>query len=123
RLATPPVPSKAMVFPDGPQGRDWMHALADHYANARRAHPSDELCIVFDIDGTVLDLRHLVTYALLAYDRERGTRLFHGVVPEDITVPENQIEALLDRLEVPDEHREEVAEFYRRRLWAEAGIV
>jgi hypothetical protein len=100
-----------------------MHALADHYANVRRAHPSDELCIVFDIDGTILDLRHLVTYALLSYDREQGTRLFHGVVPEDITVPENQIEALLDRLEVPDEHREEVAEFYRRRLWDEAGIV
>ncbi len=112
-----------MVFPDGPQGRDWMRTLADHYANARRAHPSDELCIVFDIDGTILDLRHLVTHTLLAYDREQGTRLFHGIVPEDVTVPENQIEELLERLDVPDEQRDHVAEFYRRCLWDEAGIV
>ena len=112
-----------MVFPDGPQGRDWMRTLADHYANARRAHPSDELCIVFDIDGTILDLRHLVTHTLLAYDREQGTRLFHGIVPEDVTVPENQIEELLERLGVPDEQRDHVAEFYRRCLWDEAGIV
>jgi hypothetical protein len=31
--------------------------------------------------------------------------------PEDITVSENQIEALLERLRVPDEQREDVAAF------------
>jgi hypothetical protein len=36
---------------------DWMRTLADHYTAARRRWPMDELVIVFDIDGTILDMR------------------------------------------------------------------
>ena len=85
-----------MVFPDRSADTDWMRALADHYARLCGAHPDDELCVVFDIDGTILDLRHLVAHTLLAYDRDHGTRLFHGIVPDDITVSENQVDALLE---------------------------
>ena len=38
----------------------WMRSLAEHYERTRQGHPTDELCVVFDIDGTILDLRHLV---------------------------------------------------------------
>jgi hypothetical protein len=31
-----------------------MRALADHYRRMRLANPDDELCVVFDIDGTIL---------------------------------------------------------------------
>jgi phosphoglycolate phosphatase-like HAD superfamily hydrolase len=112
-----------MVFPDRSLGTDWMRALADHYATVRRAHPIDELCIVFDIDGTIVDLRHLVARVLVAYDRDHGTRLFHGIVPDDITVSENHIETLLELLGVPGEQRGDVAAFYRRHLWDEDGVV
>ena len=100
-----------------------MRTLADHYASVRRAHPTRELCLVFDIDGTILDLRHLTAHVVLAYDRGSGTDLFHGLVPEDITVSENHVEALLESLNVPQRHRRDVAEYYRRHLWDEEGVL
>ena len=100
-----------------------MRVLADHYAAVRRTHPTDELCVVFDIDGTILDLRHLVVHVLLAYDRDRGTHLFHGLVAEDITVSENQVEGLLASLGVPEGQRGDVIAFYRIHLWDEDGAI
>jgi hypothetical protein len=66
---------------DGP-GTDWMWELAVHYERTRRAYPDQQLCIVFDIDGTILDLRHLVVHALLGYDREHGSEYSTGSVPK-----------------------------------------
>ena len=37
---------------------DWMRSLAGHYVNSRIAHPEDDLLVVFDIDGTILDMGH-----------------------------------------------------------------
>jgi phosphoglycolate phosphatase-like HAD superfamily hydrolase len=113
-------PSPAMD--DAPED-DWMGVLASCYAAIRGAHPTDELCVVFDIDGTILDLRHLVAHALLVYDRDRGTDLFHGLVAGDITVAENRIEALLESLGVPDDQRDDIAAFYRFHLWDEDGVL
>ncbi len=112
----------AVVFPDR-AGTDWMRALADHYAAVRTSFPTDELCIVFDIDGTILDLRHLVAHVLLTYDRDRGTDLFHGLVADDITASENQIELVLEALEVPQRQRHHVGSFYRDHLWDEGGLL
>jgi hypothetical protein len=102
---------------------DWMHALAEHFAIVRSDHPTDELCIVFDIDGTILDLRHLVVHVLLTYDRCRGTDLFHGLVAKDISVSENQVEAILEALDVSDDHRQDVTAFYNLHLWDDDGII
>jgi phosphoglycolate phosphatase-like HAD superfamily hydrolase len=115
--------ASGVVFPDRSTGMDWMRALAVHYATVRSAHPTDELAVVFDIDGTILDLRHLVVHVLLSYDRDRETDLFHGIVPEDVAVSENQIEALLQRLGVPEAQREDVATFYRLHLWDDDGVL
>ena len=112
-----------MAFPSFAVDDDWMGVLASHYAAVRAAHPRDDLCLVFDIDGTILDLRHLMTHVLLAYDRDRGTDLFHGLVADDITVAENQVEALLESLGVPLEYREDLAAFYRLHLWDEDGVL
>ncbi len=112
-----------VVFPDRAMGDDWMHALASHYSVVRDRYPTDEVCVVFDIDGTILDLRYLIAYVLLSYDRDRGTDLFHGLVAEDITTPENRVGELLEGLDVPDETRDDVAAFYRRHLWDEDGLI
>jgi hypothetical protein len=37
---------------------DWMRSLAGPYVNSRIAHPEDDLLVVFDIDGTILDMGH-----------------------------------------------------------------
>ncbi len=112
-----------MVFPDPDMGADWMRALATHHAAARDRYPADDLVVVFDIDGTILDLRYLTAHVLLAYDRERGTDLFHGLVGEDVTVPEGQVGSLLADLRVPEEHRDDVAAFYRLHLWDDDGVI
>jgi len=56
-----------------------MRRLAGHYAAMRVEHPHDHLLVVFDIDGTILDMRHMVCHLLVAYDRAHGTER-HGEV-------------------------------------------
>ena len=75
---------------------DWMRRLADHYARFRQGYPDDRLLIVFDIDGTILDLRYMVRYVLLDYDRAHGSDLFHGLSVDDIDVHENRVEEFLE---------------------------
>jgi len=41
---------------------DWMRRLAAHYGRFRSEYPEDQLLIVFDIDGTILDMRHMVRH-------------------------------------------------------------
>ena len=100
-----------------------MASLSEHYERMRREFPNDELCIVFDIDGTILDLRYLVAYVLLAYDRSRGTHGFSGLVADDIKHHEDDIDQLLESLEVQSADRREVAEFYRTHLWDREAIL
>jgi phosphoglycolate phosphatase-like HAD superfamily hydrolase len=100
-----------------------MRSLSEHYERARRRNPSDELCVVFDIDGTILDLRHLVVHVLLAYDRSRGTDHFRGVVAHDITHHEDDIDDVLASLAVPSIVRGDVAGFYRTHLWDRGSVL
>lgn len=105
RLTLPIVDIPGRSHPSG-----WMHALAEHFATVRGSYPTEELCVVFDIDGTILDLRYLVVHVLLSYDRDHGTELFHGLVPDDVTVSENDDVALLESLAVSEPLRGEVGE-------------
>src|SRR5262245_55764564 len=47
---------------------DWMQALAEHVQGMRVRYPGDELVVVFDIDGTIVDARYLTVHVLLSYD-------------------------------------------------------
>ena len=76
--------SDAATIGESVEAGDWMRRLAEHYAGFRRNSPDDRLLIVFDIDGTILDLRHMVRHVLLDYDREHGTDFFHGLSAEDV---------------------------------------
>ena len=60
---------------------DWMRRLAKHYERARERYPGERLIVLFDIDGTILDMRYAVRYALRGYDAAHGTRYF-----SDLTV-------------------------------------
>lgn len=58
---------------------DWMRALADYYASVREHYPGDELLIVFDIDGAILDAQARLHAGLVTFDREHGTDFFYGL--------------------------------------------
>lgn len=49
--------------------QNWMRAPATHYTRSRERHPDERLLILFDIDGTIPDMRHLVQFVLRGYDR------------------------------------------------------
>lgn len=101
----------------------WMKALAEAYNTACERHPDEKLMLVSDIDGTILDMRYLVTSVLHAYDHAHGTAYFTRLKPADIEVHENDVERLLRRLELPPDARPAVIAWYLDRRWREDAIV
>ena len=95
-----------------------MRDLASHYNRARAIFPNDRLIILFDVDGTIVDLRYMMLSLLREYDRIHGSSYFRQMGLADIDVNENQMDVLLARMtHLPDEARAEVAEWYRSRYW------
>lgn len=97
---------------------NWMAALAAHHARMRRQYPTDELIVLFDIDGTILDLRHMIFFLLMRYDREHGTDHFRDLSLTDIDVHEYVIDQFLQRLDLDEAARLEIEEWYRERYWS-----
>ena len=126
-IATVPDPASAShaepVLPGPNAGATWMRSLSEHYARVRSLHPDEDLCVVFDIDGTILDMRHLVVRVLLAYDGRHGTDHFRGLVADDITHHEDDVDRLLASLAVPSAARRDVAMFARTHLWDREAIL
>lgn len=91
---------------------DWMGALAEHLDRTRLASPDEELVVVFDIDGTIVDSRHLVVHALLAYDRDHGADHFRGITAEDVTEHEALVDEILEPFDIPGPVRHDVRAWY-----------
>ena len=103
--------------------KSWMSKLARHYDKVRARHPDDELLILFDIDGTILDMRCMVLYLLTKYDEEHGTTLFQRLALADIDVHEDQVERLLEDLKLPRPLRQKVLDWYQENRWSSAAIL
>lgn len=124
-----PLGSFDVNFPDianGPRASatsDWMRSLSEYYRWMRLRFPEDDLCIVFDIDGTILDLRHLIVHVLIDYDRVHGTDHFRGLVADEITHHEDDIERVLESLAVDPAVRSDITHHYRTHLWDHAATL
>ena len=101
----------------------WMRDLAFHYEAMRNANPDDRLMIVFDIDGTILDVRHMILSVLMAYDREHGTRFFWNLTCEDIATTDNNMGTLLRGFGFPAHVREGIAAWCVANFWSKAAIL
>ncbi len=97
---------------------DWMRELARHYDEVRTAYPTDRLLLLFDIDGTILDLRFLVLHVLGWYDFVHGSKHFSDLRLTDIDVHENDVRYLLERQGVPVRERDDILLWYQEHLWA-----
>ncbi len=96
----------------------WMRQLASHYQWMRTAFPDEQLIVLFDIDGTIVDLRHMVLRLLREYDQKRGTTYFRNLGLSDINVNENQIETLLETVpHLSHDASADVTGWYRKRFW------
>lgn len=91
---------------------NWMRALEAHVGRMRSDHPGDELAIVFDIDGTIVDTRHLVVHVLLSYDRHHGTDLFRGITAADVVDHEALVDEILDPFALSEPVRSDVRAWY-----------
>jgi len=101
----------------------WMTELAAHYENIRQRHPYDKLLILFDIDGTILDMRYLIGYVLQGYDRIHGTAHFQNLTANAITVHENQIAPLLAALNIPVAEHPQIMDWFEAEAWSSSAIL
>jgi hypothetical protein len=100
-----------------------MQTLSSQYDRVRHQYPDDELLILFDIDGTILDMRHMVCWVLLAFDRAHDTSHFHGLLAETIKVHENQVEQFLDERPLPTGEKERILQWYLEHRWSPEAIL
>lgn len=100
-----------------------MRRLAAHYDRFRREYPNDQLLIVFDIDGTILDMRHMVRHVLLSFDRAHGSDWFHGLTADDVTVHENQVDQLLRRMALPAPVADRAYRWYLEQRWHSEAVL
>ncbi len=101
----------------------WMRRLARHYDKVRARYPDDELLIMFDIDGTILDMRCMILYLLREYDEEHDAALFQGLELTDIDAHENQVDQLLENLNLPRPLCRKVEDWYLKNRWSPAAVL
>lgn len=97
--------------------KSWMAELAYHFENIRNLYPKDRLMIVFDIDGTILDMRYMIFNVLKEFDRNNDTHFFNKLEISDITVHENHVDALLSDMQITQEEQDHILEWYNHNRW------
>ncbi|MCE9626201.1 MAG: hypothetical protein K8R69_12250 [Deltaproteobacteria bacterium] len=103
--------------------KNWMKALARRYEETRRQNPRQKLLVIFDIDGTILDMRYMMLYVLQLFDREHGTRYFENLDVEELNIHENQLETFLVARGLSDEARETLMKWYEKNRWAPSAVM
>ena len=108
--------------PGAARDGSWMRALAHHYGRMLELHPYEPLLVLFDIDGTILDMRHMVRHVLRAYDRAHGSGHFRDLELGAIRTHEDSLEVLLDAHPLPSGTRQSVLRWYLRHRWSADAI-
>lgn len=101
----------------------WMKKLAHHYERTRELYPEEKLIILFDIDGTILDMRVAILYVLQSFDRCYKTNFFKHVKLWQVNAHETEVERLLDELCVPMEWRHRIIKWYAEQFWSHEAIM
>ena len=95
----------------------WMGRLGAHYRQMRERYPNEPLIVLFDIDGTILDMRHAAREVLHRYDREHGTELFRDLRIDEIDVHEARVGPLLERRGIGAERTDHIIGWVEQNLW------
>lgn len=103
--------------------QNWMQALAAHYETVRAENPREDLLILFDIDGTILDIRYMMLYLLQAYDQHHDTGFFSNRHIIDINFTYDELESGLAGLGVPANHFGAIRAWCDKYRWSMAAIL
>ncbi len=101
----------------------WMTRVALQYDKVCALYHDDELLILFDIDGTILDMRCMILFVLRKYDEEHETTLFGELGLTDIDVHENHVDRLLEGLNIPRPLCRKVQDWYLANRWSSEAIL
>ena len=91
---------------------NWMRKLGLHYETMKSLYPNDKLMIVFDIDGTIIDMRYMVLHALKMFDKKNNSGFFEKLILKDINVDENTVGRLLINMKIPLDTRKAFLSWY-----------
>ena len=100
-----------------------MSLLSQHYDSMNRKYPKDRLMLVFDIDGTILDMRCMILNLMQTYDVDQGTGYFSQLGIEDITVHENQVQHLLVDLGISLDEQQNIIDWYGEHRWDRENVL
>ncbi len=84
---------------------EWMNILSQHYGRMQDRYEDRPFIILFDIDGTILDMRFMIYNVLKKFDADNGTDHFQGVTVNDIDFHEEHVTGFLDRLSLSRDHQ------------------
>ena len=62
--------------------RDWTRVLLNHHECSLQRFPDQRLLVLFDVDGTFLDMRLALAGLLRAYDAAHGSAYFGALDPD-----------------------------------------
>ena len=97
-----------------------MKSLHLHYNKLRKIYPEDNLIIVFDIDGTIIDTREIILYLLKKFDKENNKMYFQKINLEGITFHETESDRLKELFytcKVPIEEIDGILAWYKSNFW------
>lgn len=81
--------------------RDWTRVLLNHHECSLQRFPDQRLLVLFDVDGTFLDMRLALAGLLRAYDAAHGSAYFGALDPDTMDPFGRGIEDVLIRCRVP----------------------
>ncbi|HME45683.1 MAG TPA: hypothetical protein VKF36_21510 [Syntrophorhabdales bacterium] len=96
----------------------WMNRLARQHRVMKRRYPKESLIVVFDIDDTILDLRHMILNVLASFDRCHDTGYFRGLSVDDIGVGETEIHRMMAGLWMPEREKRKVVQWFAAHAWS-----
>lgn len=96
--------------------------LVMHYENMRELYPDDDVMVLFDLDGTIVNIRSMMLYALKSFDRAYKTEFFKDLQAESLDVQDTDIDNMLTRLRIPHNIGRKVTSWYNRHLWSQDAL-
>ncbi len=103
--------------------QNWMKTLSEHYESFRVSFPNEKLLVAFDIDGTILDMRHIICHALRSFDAINGTKYFTALEWKDIDFHEEQIDVIFEKRNIPEIHCQAIRNQYWNLLLSAATTI
>ena len=109
-------------FEKGARIKHWMRRLGEHHERMQRRYQEEDLMVIFDIDDTILDLRHMVLHVLRSFDRRHDTAFFADIGVDEIEASEAEMGKIIRQLSIPAKDERRIASWFEEHSWSSKVI-